>query len=61
MKVNPRVITLADAAPDDAAAIAILLAELDAFYGDTPQGTPRRGHSANAPRRCAPRCSPTRP
>ena len=32
-------ITLADAAPDDAAAIASLLAELDVFYGDIPQGT----------------------
>jgi hypothetical protein len=39
MKVNPRVITLADAAPDDAAAIASLLAELHVFYGDTPQRT----------------------
>jgi GNAT superfamily N-acetyltransferase len=33
-------ITLTDAAPADAAAIACLLAELDTFYGDTPVGTP---------------------
>ena len=33
-------ITLTDAAPADAAAIASLLAELDTFYGDTPAGTP---------------------
>ena len=32
-------ITLTDAAPDDAAAIARLLAELDTFYGDTTRGT----------------------
>ena len=32
-------ITLTDAAPDDAAAIARLLAELDTFYGDTMRGT----------------------
>jgi GNAT superfamily N-acetyltransferase len=36
---DPRVITLTDAAPDDAAAIASLLAELDTIYGDAPQGT----------------------
>jgi GNAT superfamily N-acetyltransferase len=33
-------ITLTDAAPADAAAIACLLAELDTFYGDSPVGTP---------------------
>jgi GNAT superfamily N-acetyltransferase len=33
-------ITLADATPGDATAIAALCAELDGFYGDTPQGTP---------------------
>ena len=32
-------ITLTDAAPDDDAATASLLAELDIFYKDTPQGT----------------------
>ncbi len=33
-------ITLADAVPGDQDAIAALCAELDGFYGDTPQGTP---------------------
>ena len=33
-------ITLADAKPGDQDAIAALCAELDGFYGDTPQGTP---------------------
>jgi GNAT superfamily N-acetyltransferase len=33
-------ITLTNAAPADADAIASLLAELDTFYGDTPAGTP---------------------
>jgi GNAT superfamily N-acetyltransferase len=33
------VITLADAAAGDEAAIAALCAELDGFYGDTPEGT----------------------
>lgn len=33
-------ITLADATPGDATAIAELCAELDGFYGDTPHGTP---------------------
>jgi GNAT superfamily N-acetyltransferase len=32
-------ITLADATPSDAAAIASLCAELDEFYGDVPEGT----------------------
>lgn len=32
-------ITLADAAPGDEGKIAALCAELDLFYGDTPQGT----------------------
>jgi GNAT superfamily N-acetyltransferase len=32
-------ITLADAEPGDQDAIAVLCAELDGFYGDTPQGT----------------------
>jgi hypothetical protein len=49
MKVNPRGITLADAAPDDANAIASLLAELDDFCGDTPQGT--QGERGGAPAR----------
>jgi hypothetical protein len=33
-------IRLANAAPGDVDAIAALCAELDEFYGDTPQGTP---------------------
>jgi GNAT superfamily N-acetyltransferase len=33
-------ITLAEATTEDAAAIAALCAELDEFYGDTPQGMP---------------------
>ncbi len=33
-------ITLADAVPGDEDAIAVLCAELDGFYGDTPEGTP---------------------
>lgn len=33
-------ITLADAAPGDEAAIAALCAELDEFYGDLPEGLP---------------------
>ena len=51
MKVNPRVITLADAAPDDANAIAILLAELDDYYGG--MGIPPRtqGERGGAPAR----------
>jgi GNAT superfamily N-acetyltransferase len=34
-------IRLADAVPGDEAAIAALCAELDSFYGDAPEGTPR--------------------
>ena len=34
-------IRLADAVPGDETAIAVLCAELDEFYGDAPQGTPR--------------------
>jgi GNAT superfamily N-acetyltransferase len=34
-------ITLADAVPGDEGAIAALCAELAAFYGDTPTGTPQ--------------------
>lgn len=33
-------ITLADAEPGDEGKIAALCAELDLFYGDTPEGTP---------------------
>lgn len=33
-------ITLADAVPGDQDAVAALCAELDGFYGDSPQGTP---------------------
>lgn len=33
-------ITLAGARPGDEDAVAVLLAELDGFYGDTPEGTP---------------------
>lgn len=33
-------VKVTDAKPGDAAAIADLLAELDVFYGDTPEGTP---------------------
>lgn len=43
-------IQLTDAAPADTPAIASLLAELDTFYGDTPEGTPdersRQVHNA---------------
>lgn len=42
-------IKLADAALGDEDAIAVLCAELDEFYGDTPQGTPaNRGAQVRA-------------
>jgi GNAT superfamily N-acetyltransferase len=36
------VITLAAATPADSAAVAVLCAELDEFYGDIPQGSPEQ-------------------
>jgi GNAT superfamily N-acetyltransferase len=39
MKETPNLITLADATPDDAGAIAGLHGELTEFYGGEPQGT----------------------